>query len=1084
LVIGGAVGLYFLPELARQVTIVRIRAMTERSASIDRVDLNIFTGRATVHGFRLAERDGQTPFADFKRLDLRLHLPSLLLGHLWLRELVLSDSTVRVVRRPTGDFNLSDLIRSSGTTGRVLDVTVDHFVLTGGTVTLEDQALPERRTWASEQIMIEARNVSTRSDGGSAIGRSMTAGAPVLVEIANLRLYPVRLQATVTVEGLDLTPARVYLPPDAPVILHRGRASTSVTVALDAREGIRADATGRFEDIALVRRDGGVLLALVPKVTTQVNGFALRGGDLRLALLAVDGTMSVRDPRAKQGRPFQLAAVRANVADLTWPATTPGRLDLLTSIPGGGTLEVSGAIQPPPAPTQLRLRLANLDLAPWAQFVPVAARVTGLAEADLRMNEPLAAGIPARVQGSIAVNRLGVGDARREILGARRIEATGLELHWPTRVVLSRVIVTGPRGTVERDHAGTFPMKDLLGGPASSSATLATGSAQTALPPTRGVEIREIVVHDGAMAWRDQTVSPPARLEISSIDGRVTGIGWPLRGPAGVRLSLRPPGGGRLDVSGRVGLDALWADLRLTAKNAELAPYQPYLPTTARVGGAADFDVAVVLPSLSEGRATARGSAALSRLEVRDRERTVARVERAHATDVDVDWPQRIVVGRLALEQPWLLIERDDKGALPLRALLSPPRPTTIAAVSPAATGLAVTVARLSVDGGGLRLVDRAVSPAFAVDFQPATLRMEGLSTASETPASMDLRGRLGPGAELMLRGTVGALGGPLRLDLNGELREFAVPRANPYVLQHAGWKTTEGRLTSRVQARLEGDTLSAKTDIRVSRLQLVRAVPEDGVQARIGLPLSMITALMKDKHGDIKVSFPVGGRLSDPRFDFSEAIWNAVRTVAVRAITLPVSWIGRVHFTPDSRIQRIEVDPVPFEPGASTLTAEAQAQATRLAAFLEELPELRLALTPVVSPQDVAEIKRGILELRVDRVAGERRLSREAAATRLFEQAFADRRAPDSLDATLGALMEREPAPTSEIPELAARRLEALRTAVAQAGVDPARLAGMKLVQRDVDSRIELNVLEPEMERPSKLRETLRRLGVPLKDD
>jgi hypothetical protein len=544
-------------------------------------------------------------------------------------------------------------------------------------------------------------------------------------------------------------------------------------------------------------------------------------------------------------------------------------------------------------------------------------------------------------------------------------------------------------------------------------------------------------------------------------------------------------------MSGRVGLDPLSADLRLAAKNAELAPYQPYLPSTARVGGAADFDVAVVVPSLSEGRATARGSAAVSRVEVRDRERTVIRVERANATGVDVDWPQRIVVGRLALAQPWVLIERDDKGALPLRALLSPSRPTTTAAAStPAAStenggaALAVTVARLSVDGGGMRIVDRAVSPAFAVDFQPATLRMDGLSTASEKPARLELRGRLGPGAELTLRGTLGALGGPLRFDLNGELREFAVPRANPYVLQQAGWKTTEGRLTSKVQARVDGDALSAKTDIRVSRLQLVRAAPEDGAQARIGLPLSMITALMKDKHGDIKVSFPVGGRLSDPRFDFSEAIWNAVRTVAVQAITLPVSWIGRVHFTPDSRIQRIEVDPVPFEPGTSTLTAEGQAQATRLGAFLEELPEVRLALTPVVSPQDVTELKRRTLEMTVDRVARERRLSREAAATRLFEQAFPDRRAPDSLEATLSALLEREPAPTSEVPELAGRRLEALRTTVKQAGIDPARLAGLKLVQRDADSRIELNVLEPETERPSKVRETLRRLGVLLKED
>ena len=72
------------------------------------------------------------------------------------------------------------------------------------------------------------------------------------------------------------------------------------------------------------------------------------------------------------------------------------------------------------------------------------------------------------------------------------------------------------------------------------------------------------------------------------------------------------------------------------------------------------------------------------------------------------------------------------------------------------------------------------------------TLRMENLSTISEKPARLDLTGRLGPGAELRLHGTVGALGGPLAVALAGELREFAIPRANPYMLQQAGWKTIE----------------------------------------------------------------------------------------------------------------------------------------------------------------------------------------------------------------------------------------------------------------------------------------------------
>ena len=77
-----------------------------------------------------------------------------------------------------------------------------------------------------------------------------------------------------------------------------------------------------------------------------------------------------------------------------------------------------------------------------------------------------------------------------------------------------------------------------------------------------------------------------------------------------------------------------------------------------------------------------------------------------------------------------------------------------------------------------------------------------------------------------------------------------------------------------------------------------------------------MIVSLMKDSHGDIRVALPVTGRLSDPRFDFSEAIWSTIRNVVVKAITAPLSWIGRVRYTDDARIDSIDLDPIPFAPG------------------------------------------------------------------------------------------------------------------------------------------------------------------------
>jgi hypothetical protein len=1095
LLVGGAVAVYRLPELARRVTVARLHALTHRPVSIERMDLNLLTGRASIHRFHLGDRDGQAPFADFARLDLHVRVLPLLIGRLHVRELAMSDSTVRVVRLPDGTFNFSDLVGSEGapSSGRTPHLTVDRFTLSGGTVTLEDRGLPSPRTWTSEQITIDASDLSTVGDRGRASARSITAGAPVTIELSHVRLHPIHLQAVVTTEGLDLGLARVYMPATAPAVVERGKVSTSMRATLDARDGVSADLSGRFDDVVLTRPDGGEPLVLAPRITTQVRGFAFAGGALRLAELALDGAMSVRDPAAKRPQRFRLSDVRARVADLTWPATTSGRVDLTTSVPGGGTLALTGTVRQAPDPSDLRLRLAGVNLASWAQFVPVPARITGLAEADLRLNEPLGAGIPSRVQGSIAVNRLGVADERHEVLGARRLELSAIEVQpagqgtsGPMRVAVGRVAVSAPRGTLERDASGEFPITRLLATPSPSTPPRAKTPAANA-PPSMGVEVREVTVSDGALAWRDRALSPPARLDVSALEARVRGLGWPLRGTAAVHASFRPPGGGRVQVDGRVGLDPLAADLRLIAHAAELAPYQPYIPAKARLAsGAADADVAVVVPALSEGRGTVRGQAGLSRVDVRDGERTVMRLERANASAIDVDWPSRVRVDQLKLVQPWLLVERDAKGGLPLRALLTrgTPTPAETAPAEPsepsAGEPLAVSVAHVAVEGGGMRLVDYGVSPPFAVDLQSASAKIDALSTTGARPARLDVSGRLGPGSELVLRGTLGALGGPFRLDVNGEVRDFAIPRTNPYLLRQVGWKSTEGRITSKIQCRIDGEALSAKTDIRLSRLQVVHAAASDGAQAHIGLPLGMLTSLMKNRRGDIDISLPIGGRLNDPRFEFREAIWSAVRAVAVNAITAPVSWIGRVRFSPDSKIERIDVDPVPFEPGTDTLTDDGRTRVTRLAAFLDQLPEVRLSLTAVVSSGDVEALRRRPVEAAIDQLVRDHGLSREAAAARLFAQRFPSDPVPATPATVIASLVEAQDVGARAIGDLGARRLDAVKGTLKRAGIDTARLPENKLVQREGrESQVEANVLEGETPRPSKVHEIFRRLGL-----
>lgn len=237
----------------------------------------------------------------------------------------------------------------------------------------------------------------------------------------------------------------------------------------------------------------------------------------------------------------------------------------------------------------------------------------------------------------------------------------------------------------------------------------------------------------------------------------------------------------------------------------------------------------------------------------------------------------------------------------------------------------------------------------------------------------------------------------------------------------------------------------------------------------------------MKDSRGDINVSFPVGGRLSDPRFDLSDAIWTALRTVAVKTITLPVSWIGRVQLSSDSRIERIQIDPIRFQPGTATLTAEGQEQVGRLSAFLGEVSGVRMMLTPVVSSRDRVARGGGALEAAIDRVAREGQFSREDAARRLFERRFPDRPPPATVDAALAALVEGDTKVGDEMAELGAQRVDAVRTAIKRAGADSRRLLeGTRVERGDAESQVELAILEPDIPRRSPIRDVLRRLGVP----
>ncbi len=63
-----------LPEIVRRVAVDRLTRMTGRAVSLERVELNPFTGRFALARFRLAQRQSKDPALDLDAMKDRYPL--------------------------------------------------------------------------------------------------------------------------------------------------------------------------------------------------------------------------------------------------------------------------------------------------------------------------------------------------------------------------------------------------------------------------------------------------------------------------------------------------------------------------------------------------------------------------------------------------------------------------------------------------------------------------------------------------------------------------------------------------------------------------------------------------------------------------------------------------------------------------------------------------------------------------------------------------------------------------------------------------------------------------------------------------
>ncbi|MGH7767965.1 MAG: DUF748 domain-containing protein [Candidatus Binatia bacterium] len=619
----------------------------------------------------------------------------------------------------------------------------------------------------------------------------------------------------------------------------------------------------------------------------------------------------------------------------------------------------------------------------------------------------------------------------------------------------------------------------------------------------------------------DTNLSPPSQFDLTKFKIAVEKLTWPQNEPAVLQINSQLPKGGALDVGGTFTLKPVKADLKVRLKDADLSAYQRYIPISAPLAGRAETDLAVVVSIDGALQASAKGRASVSRLALGPPKTPVVAIEQANVATIDINWPGQIKIARVQVRRPSALIEREKDGTLPLRAMLAAPasesdrkaapgsvetkqtaapasetkpkvaasgdaaKKQDVAPSSPAkkevaaapaakpaakpqppktAPKTAIDIGEIVVEEGFARFIDRTGEQPYTEELSRLAMSIKGLSNAPGKKGRLTLQSVIGATGAFSLQGEIAPLGETLWLDLDGELRDFAIPRVNPFMNTLLSWIARDGQLGTKVHFRLDGDKLDAKTEIVVGRLDLVQASDDDKAKDKIGLPLGLIVALMKDARGEIRINVPVSGSLSAPEFSLSEAIWTAVKNVIVNVLAAPFRAIGRL-FTSGDKITGFAIDPVRFDPGDTALTEAMGEQLAKVNEFLRNSPFVRLSLSSVVSEADLGALKTQEVTAKIQAYQRAQNIKDLApAAQRYFRQRFPKINPPETVEGIVAALRDVEPRPEGQAQKLAARRVEVVRERLSAAGTDAKRFeAAAKSPAPDAkgDGRVEFSVVQ-----------------------
>jgi hypothetical protein len=515
--------------------------------------------------------------------------------------------------------------------------------------------------------------------------------------------------------------------------------------------------------------------------------------------------------------------------------------------------------------------------------------------------------------------------------------------------------------------ATTAPATSAPVTPAAAGA--ASGGVGAAAGPPWSFDLRELDIKDAGISAEDRSTSPAAKLVLAPFSLTVEGASLDLAKPVRVSLDTRINQSGSLVIGGEVTPQPLAADMAVTLADIDLPAIQPYLAQRTsmtllrgRLSGNAKVRYGAQKPAV---RLT--GNISVADLHTVDNalHDDFINWERLDVTGVTYEHgPDRLDIGQVTARKLYARVMIEPDSSLNVTRVLAGPGATLVAPAPPGGSQVVATAAikaqppgkpgprnpatppaakppampvavkKIELHAGQANFADLSVLPNFSTGIQNIEGTVVGLSSKTNSRATVDLHGAVDAFSPVAITGEVNVLSAALYTDLSLSFRNMELSTFNPYSGKFAGYNITKGKLSTLLHYKVVGRKLDAQHHITVDQLEFGdRTESKDAVS----LPIKLAVALLKDRNGVIDLDIPVNGTLDDPKFRLGPLIWKVFIGILEKAVTAPFALLGSL-FGGGPELQFVD-----FRPGAADLDPGAADKGRAIVKALNERPQLKI---------------------------------------------------------------------------------------------------------------------------------------------